>query len=93
MGMHYTSCAQHPEGAEFRSSSTTCGRKLEEAGDNSRSSCGNLRKRIGPHPGVRPGLRQSGNFLVIAYKEMRAIEAGRRTRRRGEDGAASATSR
>ena len=42
------------------------------AGDNGRKLL-NLRKRIS-RQGVRPACG-SGNFLVIAYQEMRAIES------------------
>ena len=54
---------------------------LEEAGDNSRMLL-NLRKRIAKIRVFDPACG-SGNFLVIAYKEMRAIEA-EINRRRGE---------
>ena len=47
--------------------------KLEEAGDNSRKLL-NLRNRIARIRVFDPACG-SGNFLVIAYKEMRAIEA------------------
>ena len=47
--------------------------KLEEAGDNARTLL-NLRKRIARIRVFDPACG-SGNFLVIAYKEMRAIEA------------------
>jgi len=47
--------------------------KLEEASDNSRTLL-NLRKRIAKIRVFDPACG-SGNFLVIAYKEMRAIEA------------------
>jgi len=47
--------------------------KLEEAGDNSRKLL-NLRNRIAKIRVFDPACG-SGNFLVIAYKEMRAIEA------------------
>lgn len=47
--------------------------QLEEAGDNSRKLL-NLRKRIARIRVFDPACG-SGNFLVIAYKEMRAIEA------------------
>ena len=47
--------------------------KLEEAGDNARMLL-NLRKRISKIRVFDPACG-SGNFLVIAYKEMRAIEA------------------
>ncbi|TPN35985.1 DNA methyltransferase [Mesorhizobium sp. B1-1-6] len=55
--------------------------RLEEAGDNSRMLL-NLRKRIAKIRVFDPACG-SGNFLVIAYKEMRAIEA-EINRRRGE---------
>ena len=47
--------------------------QLEEAGDNPRKLL-NLRKRLGRIRVFDPACG-SGNFLVIAYKEMRAIEA------------------
>ncbi|NOX94631.1 MAG: class I SAM-dependent DNA methyltransferase [Alphaproteobacteria bacterium] len=56
--------------------------KLEEAGDNSRKLL-NLRNRIAKIRVFDPACG-SGNFLVIAYKELRAIEA-EINRRRGED--------
>lgn len=55
--------------------------QLEAAGDNPRSLL-NLRKRISRIRVFDPACG-SGNFLVIAYKEMRAIEA-EINRRRGE---------
>ena len=55
--------------------------KLEEAGHNSRKLL-NLRNRIARIRVFDPACG-SGNFLVIAYKEMRAIEA-EINRRRGE---------
>lgn len=55
--------------------------KLEEAGDNSRKLL-NLRNRIAKIRVFDPACG-SGNFLVIAYKEMRAIEA-EINKRRGE---------
>jgi hypothetical protein len=57
--------------------------KLEEAGDNPRMLL-NLRKRIAKIRVFDPACG-SGNFLVIAYKEMRSIEA-EINRLRGEDG-------
>lgn len=60
--------------------------KLEEAGDNARMLL-NLRKRITRIRVFDPACG-SGNFLVIAYKEMRAIEA-EINRRRGEPDRAS----
>ena len=55
--------------------------KLEEAGDNARMLL-NLRNRMAKIRVFDPACG-SGNFLVIAYKEMRAIEA-EINRRRGE---------
>lgn len=60
--------------------------KLEEAGENARMLL-NLRKRIAKIRVFDPACG-SGNFLVIAYKEMRAIEANI-NRRRGEPDRAS----
>jgi len=60
--------------------------KLEEAGDNPRTLL-NLRKRIAKIRVFDPACG-SGNFLVIAYKEMRAIEA-EINERRGEQNRAS----
>ena len=61
--------------------------KLEEAEDNRRKLL-NLRKRMARIRVFDPACG-SGNFLVIAYKEMRAIEA-EINRRRGETGERSA---
>ena len=55
--------------------------KLAEAGDNARALL-NLRKRMAKIRVFDPACG-SGNFLVIAYKEMRAIEA-QINERRGE---------
>jgi hypothetical protein len=55
--------------------------RLEEAGENPRTLL-NLRKRIAKIRVFDPACG-SGNFLVIAYKEMRAIES-EINRRRGE---------
>lgn len=55
--------------------------KLNDAGDNARTLL-NLRKRIARIRVFDPACG-SGNFLVIAYKEMRAIEA-EINQRRGE---------
>ena len=55
--------------------------RLEEAGDNPRTLL-NLRKRMAKIRVFDPACG-SGNFLVIAYKEMRAIEA-KINERRGE---------
>ena len=60
--------------------------KLEEAGANSRKLL-NLRNRLARIRVFDPACG-SGNFLVIAYKEMRAIEA-EINKRRGEDGHSS----
>lgn len=60
--------------------------RLEEAGDNPRMLL-NLRKRMSRIRVFDPACG-SGNFLVIAYKEMRAIEA-EINRRRGEADRAS----
>ncbi len=57
--------------------------KLEEAGDNPRMLL-NLRKRIARIRVFDPACG-SGNFLVIAYKEMRAIEAEINQRRSEPD--------
>ena len=54
--------------------------RLEEAGDNNRKLL-NLRNRIARIRVFDPACG-SGNFLVIAYKEMRAIEAKINKRRR-----------
>jgi len=53
--------------------------KLEEAGDNARKLL-NLRNRIAKTRVFDPACG-SGNFLVIAYKEMRSIEAEINARR------------
>lgn len=60
--------------------------QLEEAGDNSRKLL-NLRNRMARIRVFDPACG-SGNFLVIAYKEMREIEA-EINRRRDEEGRAS----
>ena len=60
--------------------------QLEEAGDNPRKLL-NLRRRLGRIRVFDPACG-SGNFLVIAYKEMRAIEAeilSRRMKVLGDD--------
>ena len=57
--------------------------KLEEAGDNPRKLL-NLRNRIAKIRVFDPACG-SGNFLVIAYKEMRAIEAEINERREEAD--------
>jgi len=58
--------------------------KLEDAGDNARKLL-NLRNRIAKIRVFDPACG-SGNFLVIAYKEMRAIEAEINERRGEADG-------
>ncbi|MGE0116465.1 MAG: class I SAM-dependent DNA methyltransferase [Dongiaceae bacterium] len=60
--------------------------RLEEAGDNPRTLL-NLRKRMSKIRVFDPACG-SGNFLVIAYKEMRSIEA-EINKRRGEADRAS----
>jgi hypothetical protein len=60
--------------------------QLEEAGNNERMLL-NLRKRMAKIRVFDPACG-SGNFLVIAYKQMRAIEA-EINRRRGEPDRAS----
>lgn len=57
--------------------------KLQEAGDNSRMLL-NLRKRMAKIRVFDPACG-SGNFLVIAYKEMRCIEAEINKRRNEEN--------
>ena len=57
--------------------------KLEEAGDNPRKLL-NLRNRMAKIRVFDPACG-SGNFLVIAYKQMREIE-GEINKRRGEEG-------
>src|SRR3546814_8936231 len=57
--------------------------RLAEAGDNSRMLL-NLRRRMARIRVFDPACG-SGNFLVIAYKEMRAIEAIINERRRDKD--------
>lgn len=85
LGMHYTSVPNILKVLnplfldELRS-------KLEEAGDNVRILL-NLRKRMARIRVFDPACG-SGNFLVIAYKEMRAIEA-EINKRRGEADRAS----
>jgi hypothetical protein len=81
LGMHYTSVPNilkvlNPLFLDDLRSS------LEAAGDNARTLL-NLRKRMSKIRVFDPACG-SGNFLVIAYKEMRAIEA-EINRRRDED--------
>lgn len=85
LGMHYTSVPNILKVLNplFLDDLRT---KLEEAGDNPRTLL-NLRKRMARIRVFDPACG-SGNFLVIAYKEMRAIEA-EINRRRGEPDRAS----
>jgi hypothetical protein len=80
LGMHYTSVPNILKVLNplFLDDLRT---KLGEAGDNSRKLL-NLRNRMARIRVFDPACG-SGNFLVIAYKEMRAIEA-EINRRRGE---------
>src|SRR6185503_6599464 len=80
LGMHYTSVPNILKVLNplFLDDLRT---KLVEAGDNARTLL-NLRKRISRIRVFDPACG-SGNFLVIAYKEMRAIEA-EINQRRGE---------
>lgn len=81
LGMHYTSVSNIRRVLnplfldELRS-------QLEKAGDNQRMLL-NLRKRISKIRVFDPACG-SGNFLVIAYKDMREIEAEINRRRREE---------
>ena len=81
LGMHYTSVPNILKVLNplFLDDLRTA---LEEAGDNSRKLL-NLRGRMARIRVFDPACG-SGNFLVIAYKELRAIEA-EINRRRGED--------
>jgi len=85
LGMHYTSV---PNILKVLNPLFLDGLRdqLEEAGDNARKLL-NLRNRMARIRVFDPACG-SGNFLVIAYKEMRAIEA-EVNRRRGEEGRAS----
>ncbi len=80
LGMHYTSV---PNILKVLNPcfSTTFVRRLEEAGDNPRKLL-NLRSRMSKIRVFDPACG-SGNFLVIAYKQMREIEA-EINKRRGE---------
>jgi len=80
LGMHYTSVPNILKVLNplFLDDLRT---RLEEAGDNPRMLL-NLRRRLARIRVFDPACG-SGNFLVIAYKEMRAIEA-EINRRRGE---------
>ena len=82
LGMHYTSVPNilkvlHPLFLDDLRA------KLEEAGDNARKLL-NLRQRLSRIRVFDPACG-SGNFLVIAYKEMRAVEAEINRRRREAD--------
>jgi len=81
LGMHYTSVPNILKvlGPLFLDDLRT---KLEEAGDNKRKLL-NLRNRMARIRVFDPACG-SGNFLVIAYKEMREIEA-KINKLRGED--------
>jgi len=85
LGMHYTSVPNILKVLNplFLDDLRT---RLEEAGDNSRMLL-NLRRRMARIRVFDPACG-SGNFLVIAYKEMRAIEA-EINKRRGEADRAS----
>ena len=72
LGMHYTSVPNILKVLNPLFLDDLC-KKLEEAGDNPRKLL-NLRNRIAKIRVFDPACG-SGNFLVIAYKEMRAIEA------------------
>lgn len=78
LGMHYTSVPNILKVLNplFLDDLNAC---LEEAGDNARKLL-NLRQRIARIRVFDPACG-SGNFLVIAYKEMRAIEAEINSRR------------
>lgn len=82
LGMHYTSVPNILKVLNplFLDDLRT---KLEEAGDNPRALL-NLRKRIARIRIFDPACG-SGNFLVIAYKEMRDIEAEINRRRYEQD--------
>ena len=80
LGMHYTSVPNILKVLNPLFLDDLCA-QLEEAGDNPRKLL-NLRKRMARIRVFDPACG-SGNFLVIAYKEMRAIEA-EINRRRGE---------
>jgi hypothetical protein len=82
LGMHYTSVPNILKVLNplFLDDLRT---KLAEADDNARMLL-NLRKRMSSIRVFDPACG-SGNFLVIAYKEMRAIEA-EINKRRGEEG-------
>ncbi len=78
LGMHYTSVPNILKVLNPLFLNDLRG-KLEEAGDNARKLL-NLRQRLARIRVFDPACG-SGNFLVIAYKEMRAIEAAINVRR------------
>ncbi len=82
LGMHYTSVPNILKVLNPLFLEDLRGR-LEEAGDNGRKLL-NLRSRIAKIRVFDPACG-SGNFLVIAYKEMRAIEAEINQRRKERD--------
>ncbi len=82
LGMHYTSRPNILKVLNPLFLDSLC-EQLEEAGDNGRKLL-NLRNRMARIRVFDPACG-SGNFLVIAYKEMREIEA-EINRRRGEAG-------
>jgi len=82
LGMHYTSVPNILKVLNPLFLDDLRGR-LEEAGDNPRTLL-NLRKRMSKIRVFDPACG-SGNFLVIAYKEMRAIEAETNSRRTEAD--------
>ena len=82
LGMHYTSVPNILKVLNPLFLDDLC-EKLDEAGDNGRKLL-NLRNRMKKIRVFDPACG-SGNFLVIAYKEMRAIEA-KISERRGEKG-------
>lgn len=85
LGMHYTSVPNILKVLNPLFIDDLCA-KLEEAGDNPRTLL-NLRRRMAKIRVFDPACG-SGNFLVIAYKEMRAIEI-EINKRRGEPDRAS----
>jgi hypothetical protein len=81
LGMHYTSVPNILKVLEPALVSTTCARNSPRQA-TIRAPCLTLRKRMAKIRVFDPACG-SGNFLVIAYKEMRAIEA-EINKRRGE---------
>ena len=82
LGMHYTSVPNILKVLNPLFLDDLCA-QLEEAGDNGRKLL-NLRNRMSKIRVFDPACG-SGNFLVIAYKEMRAIEAVINARRGEEE--------